>query len=90
MAFPKMFRVKQELQGPALADICFEDATPSEFRTEPLMGLRHVTAFLHDGRAASVSEAIEQHDGEGTGARNAFLALDARDREALLAFLATL
>ena len=76
--------------GPALADICFEDALPSEFRTEPLMGLRHVSAFLHDGRASSVSEAIEQHGGEGTTARNAFLALDARDREALLAFLATL
>jgi CxxC motif-containing protein (DUF1111 family) len=76
--------------GPELADICLGDAAPSEFRTEPLMGLRHVRRFLHDGRATTVTQAIEAHDGEARGAREAFCGLSAQDREDLLDFLATL
>jgi len=73
--------------GPDLADICFGDASPSEFRTEPLMGLRLSTAYLHDGRAKSIEEAIRLHGGEAAPSRNAFLALSARERRALLTFL---
>src|SRR5206468_2952906 len=58
--------------GPDLADICLGQAEPSEFRTEPLMGLRFATAFLHDGRAATVRQAVELHDGEARGARTGF------------------
>lgn len=76
--------------GPELADICFGDATPSEFRTEPLMGLRFSTRFMHDGRAASIEEAIQLHAGEATAARAAFSALPERKRAALLKFLRTL
>ena len=39
--------------GPELGDICLGLATPQEFRTEPLMGLRLSPRFLHDGRAAT-------------------------------------
>src|SRR5207247_1762138 len=42
--------------GPALADICLQQALSSEFRTEPLMGLRLKTAFLHDGLATSIEQ----------------------------------
>ena len=76
--------------GPELADICFALATPSEFRTEPLMGLRLATQFLHDGRAKTPEQAIELHGGEGTKSRDLFLALPAADRAALVAFLKTL
>ena len=76
--------------GPALADICFGLATPSEFRTEPLMGLRLATHFLHDGRAKTPEQAIQMHDGEGARARDMFEALPAADRAALLRFLKTL
>ena len=76
--------------GPKLADICFGLATPSEFRTEPLMGLRLVTHFLHDGRAKTAEEAIELHAGEGARSRDLFEALPAADRAALVAFLKTL
>lgn len=76
--------------GPELADACLGEATASEFRTEPLMGLRHVPAFLHDGRASTVSEAIELHGGEAAASRDAFVQLPTADRDALLAFLATL
>jgi CxxC motif-containing protein (DUF1111 family) len=76
--------------GADLADICFGLATPSEFRTEPLMGLHLATHFLHDGRAKTPEQAIEMHGGEGTRSRDLFKALPAADRAALLAFLRTL
>lgn len=76
--------------GPDLADICFSLATPSEFRTEPLMGLRLATQFLHDGRAKTPEQAIELHGGEGTKSRDLFRALPAADQAALVAFLKTL
>lgn len=76
--------------GAELADICFALATPSEFRTEPLMGLRLATQFLHDGRAKTPQEAVELHGGEGAKSRDLFRALPAADRAALVAFLKTL
>ena len=76
--------------GPELADICFGEASPSEFRTEPLMGLRLSSRFLHDGRATSIEEAIRLHGGEATATRTAFLALPKHKRQALLAFLKSL
>ncbi|HSR42260.1 MAG TPA: di-heme oxidoredictase family protein, partial [Longimicrobiales bacterium] len=51
--------------GAELADICLGNvAGPSEFRTEPLMGLGLMERFLHDGRAASIEEATLLHGGE--------------------------
>ena len=76
--------------GPDLADICLGLATSSEFRTEPLMGLRDAKRFLHDGRATTPEQAVELHGGEAGAARNRFKALPARDRAALIAFLKTL
>jgi CxxC motif-containing protein (DUF1111 family) len=76
--------------GPELADTCLGGATPAEFRTEPLIGLRAVEAFMHDGRAATLAEAIELHGGEASAARDRFRALRPKDREALLAFLKAL
>jgi len=76
--------------GPELADICLGEATPSEFRTEPLMGLRLATSFLHDGRAKTIEEAIRLHGGEASGSRTRFGALSAKQRESLLEFLRSL
>lgn len=76
--------------GPDLADICLTQATPAEFRTEPLMGLRVATQFLHDGRAKTLEQAIQLHGGEGARARDSFLGLSERERAALIAFLQTL
>jgi len=73
--------------GPDLADICLGRAEPTEFRTEPLMGLRFKTAFLHDGRAGSIEQAILAHGGEAARARGRFLRLSAGERYALLQFL---
>jgi len=76
--------------GPELADICLGDAQPSEFRTEPLMGLRFMTAFMHDGRAATIQQAIALHGGEARGARARFARLSLFERFALLRFLRSL
>ena len=58
-----------------------------EMRTAPLWGLRVSAPYLHDGRAATIGAAIAAHDGEAARARDAFLALPAARRAALLAFL---
>ena len=77
--------------GPELADICLGNATAAEFRTEPLMGLRlKEAAFLHDGRATTIDEAIRMHGGEASGARDRFIALSPFDQAALLRFLGSL
>lgn len=71
-------------------------ASDSEWRTAPLWGLGLVkvvnerASFLHDGRARSIEEAVLWHDGEAAAARQRFMDLDRTDREALLAFLASL
>jgi CxxC motif-containing protein (DUF1111 family) len=76
--------------GAGLADICLGRATPSEFRTEPLWGLRFRFEFMHDGRAETIPSAIELHGGEATGARQRFDALSPDDRDVLLRFLGSL
>jgi CxxC motif-containing protein (DUF1111 family) len=76
--------------GPDNADICFGLATPSEFRTEPLMGLRLTTRFMHDGRAETPEAAIARHGGESAKSRDLFQSLAPGQKAALLAFLKTL
>ncbi len=76
--------------GQQLADVCSFTATPSELRTEMLMGLRHRDLFLHDGRANDLAEAIVAHGGEGQSARDAFAALTWVWQQYVLAFLRTL
>ncbi|WP_052140437.1 di-heme oxidoredictase family protein [Janthinobacterium lividum] len=46
--------------------------------------------YLHDGRAKNLSEAILWHGGEGEVSRMAFVAAERTERQALLAFLASL
>jgi CxxC motif-containing protein (DUF1111 family) len=71
-------------------------ASGRHWRTAPLwgMGLNGVvnghTSLLHDGRARNPVEAILWHGGEATVSREAFRAMPKADRDALLAFLASL
>jgi len=83
--------------GPGLADGVVEgEAAGHEWRTAPLWGLgRAVTvdgqgALLHDGRAATILEAILWHGGEAAAAQQRVVALDAVDRENLITFLRSL
>jgi CxxC motif-containing protein (DUF1111 family) len=89
--------------GPGLADTLPEGTLPEggnasvvEWRTPPLWGIGFTRwtsgaeAYLHDGRARSLTEAILWHGGEAEASQRAFTALAKSDQEALLAFLASL
>ncbi len=76
--------------GRSRADICKGQATPSEFRTEPLMGLRFSKVYLHDGSARTIRQAIEMHGGEAERAKYRFARLGPREKEAVLSFLGKL
>ncbi len=83
--------------GPGLADGRPDGlATGTEWRTPPLWGIGLVeainghTRYLHDGRARDLEEAILWHGGEADSAREAFMALAAADRAALVRFLTSL
>lgn len=65
-------------------------AAAEEWRTPPLWGVSASAPYLHDGRAATLDEAIAAHAGEADAAREAYAALSAADRAALLEFLAAL
>jgi CxxC motif-containing protein (DUF1111 family) len=67
-----------------------EDARPNEIRTPALWGLRVRAPFLHDGRAATVEQAILLHEGEAATVRLDFSSLAAADKQALLDFLGSL
>lgn len=60
------------------------------FLTRPLWGLADTAPYLHDGRAATIDEAITLHDGEAAAARDAYLALPHREQRELIVFLSAL
>ena len=80
--------------GPGLNDGIAEGAAPpGEWRTAPLWNLAanvKITGLLHDGRAGSVTEAIEWHDGEAAQVRLRFNALTLAEKDALIAFVSRL
>lgn len=80
--------------GALLADGVREhSATGTEWRTPPLwgIGLRsqygQQQAYLHDGRATSLVEAILWHGGEAERSKQRFIALRIDERQALIRFL---
>jgi CxxC motif-containing protein (DUF1111 family) len=74
--------------GTGLAEEVDEIGTgKSVFVTENLWGCGSTAPYLHDGRAASLTEAILEHGGEGLAARNAFAADSTTAQQHLVAFL---
>lgn len=69
-----------------------EDTAASvlEFRTAPLWGISTTAPYMHSGEADTLDEAIRLHDGEAAAIRDAYIALTADERAALVAFLETL
>ena len=61
-----------------------------EWRTPPLWGVKDSAPYMHDGRAATLLEAVSIHEGEATGTRDRFLNLSHSDRSALIHFMETL
>jgi len=84
--------LKRHDMGASLADphSTFGAFAPNLWLTSPLWGVAASAPYLHDGRAATLRDAITLHDGEGAASRDAFLALSTADQEKIIAFLNTL
>lgn len=65
-------------------------STANQIRTAPLWGIRARNRFMHDGLTVTISDAIQRHAGQATASRNAFNALSAAERAAVLAFILSL
>jgi len=83
--------------GPGLADNMGEGrATGADWRTAPLWsvgstaGVSGGEAYLHDGRARTLNEAILWHGGEAEKSKETFRNMSADDRAALIKFLKSL
>jgi CxxC motif-containing protein (DUF1111 family) len=83
--------------GPGLASNMGEGvAAGNEWRTPPLWNISYRAgvsggeAYLHDGRARNLSEAILWHGGEAEAAKEAFRTMSSSNRAALLKFLQSL
>jgi CxxC motif-containing protein (DUF1111 family) len=77
--------------GPSLDDkIVQGDATGADWRTAPLIGLHLKDRFLHDGRAATLRDAVLDHGGEAEIVRRRFFELDEAEQQAVYRFIASL
>jgi CxxC motif-containing protein (DUF1111 family) len=63
---------------------------PDEWRTPPLWGVADSAPYMHDGRAATLEEAIQLHGGQGAAAAERFQVLKASEKEQIIAFLRSL
>jgi CxxC motif-containing protein (DUF1111 family) len=65
-------------------------ALPSEWRTPPLWGVADSAPYMHDGRAATLEEAIAAHGGEAARPVKLYRGLSPANRGKLIAFLKSL
>ncbi|SMP60926.1 Di-haem oxidoreductase, putative peroxidase [Neorhodopirellula lusitana] len=66
------------------------DALQREWKTPPLWGVADSAPYLHDGRAKTLTDAIQWHGGEAEVAKRKFVSLDQDPKDLLLAFLGSL
>lgn len=76
--------------GEDMAGLCGGIATPTEYRSARLMGLRFKDKYMADGRAWDLRDAIMLHGGEGAASRDAFDELSAAWEGFLIRFLRSL
>ncbi|MDB5345579.1 MAG: hypothetical protein JWP89_3956 [Schlesneria sp.] len=65
-------------------------ANAHEMKTPPLWGVRASAPYLHDGRAKTLDNAIQAHDGEAKTSRDKYLKLSADQQSLLVEFLNSL
>jgi CxxC motif-containing protein (DUF1111 family) len=64
--------------------------TAQEWRTPPLWGVRDSAPYLHDGRAATLDQAIALHGGEAARSRLQFFLKTQEERQKIMQFLKSL
>ena len=62
----------------------------SEWRTPPLWGVRDSGPYLHDGRAATIAQAITLHSGQAAAAARRYAELSPLGRQQIEGFLTSL
>jgi CxxC motif-containing protein (DUF1111 family) len=63
---------------------------PDEWRTPPLWGVADAAPYLHDGRAATLQDAILMHGGQAASSVANFESLPQEEQVAVILFLRTL
>ena len=77
--------------GAALDDkIVQGSATGADWRTTPLVGLGLRPRFLHDGRAATLRDAVLDHGGEASVVRERFFEMTEAEQQTVYRFLSAL
>jgi len=64
--------------------------TANQMRTAPLWGIRARNRLMHEGLNITISDSIQLHGGQATGARNNFNSLSPGQRSDLIAFVLSL
>jgi CxxC motif-containing protein (DUF1111 family) len=65
-------------------------AKRSEWRTPPLWGFRDSAPYLHDGRAATLEQAVAFHGGQASGSAKRFFKFSIEEQLKVQAFLRSL
>ena len=75
--------------GPGLAEAVpgFSGVPQSVWKTKELWGVASTGPWLHDGRATTLTKAIQWHDGEARDAKEQFFSLAAEGQDDLISFL---
>lgn len=80
--------LKRHYMGPECAESIDEAGTGhAMWLTKALWGVGSTPPYMHDGRATTISQAIEAHGGEGATSRADFRALPKKDQDDLVSFL---
>jgi Di-haem oxidoreductase, putative peroxidase len=83
--------LKRHDLGPGLAETREDRGVPGKmFLTRPLWGVARSRPYLHDGRAATMEDAILLHGGEAQEARDAYAKLKDSERAPVRVFLTSL
>jgi len=67
-----------------------EEVRPDEWRTPPLWGVADSAPYMHDGRAATLEQAIRMHKGQAAASSARFAGLAPGEQGQLIAFLISL
>lgn len=88
---PLFADLKRHDMGEGLRETFSRGEIPNaDFTTARLWGVADTAPYLHDGRATTLTQAIEAHGGDAQTARDAFMQLSNEDRAQVIAFLGRL
>ena len=80
--------LKRHYMGRDLAENIDETGNGrATFLTKELWGVGSTAPYMHDGRATTITEAIDWHGGEARTSRESFFALSPTNQQAIIAFL---